>query len=178
MVPSGPASARAGVAEGRGRCALKGGWARRAQTSSVLSPSEPLAGEPPSCPLPPCPADLEAHPGMGAAATAVQGKRAVRGTSLRHLVVCEVGVPEPPVLVGPRPLTAVCVLSPRSPARWSLGRKRRADGRDRKPEDFEEGEHQTADPRPERWALARGNVPVTRWLWRWAEEPLFRALDF
>ncbi|GAB1289548.1 Histone RNA hairpin-binding protein [Apodemus speciosus] len=51
--------------------------------------------------------------------------------------------------------------SPRSPARWSLGRKRRADGRDRKPEDSEEGELQTADHRPERVSLCSPGCPGT-----------------
>lgn len=93
VVSSDAARARAGVTEGRGRCALKGGWARRAQTSSVLSPSEVLAAELPFRPLPPWPADLEAHPVMGVAATAVRGKGVMRFTSPRFLAVRKARVP-------------------------------------------------------------------------------------
>lgn len=48
------------------------------ETSSAPSPREVSAAEPLSGPLPPWPADLEAHPGMEAAATAVQARGPLR----------------------------------------------------------------------------------------------------
>lgn len=93
--------ARAGVAEGRGRCSLKGGWAGLAQTSSAPSPREVSAAEPLSGPLPPWPADLEAHPGMEAAATAVQGKRACGLQILRIGLSVKLGSLNHPGLWGP-----------------------------------------------------------------------------
>lgn len=44
----------------------------------MLSPSEVLAAELPFRPLPPWPADLEAHPVMGVATTAVRARGAMR----------------------------------------------------------------------------------------------------
>ncbi|XP_028639438.1 histone RNA hairpin-binding protein-like isoform X2 [Grammomys surdaster] len=50
----------------------------------------------------------------------------------------------------------------RSPETWSLGHKHRADGRDPKPEDSEEGELQTVDHGPESFATPEGHKPRSR----------------